>query len=122
MKKHLNLNVNGNEIIATGDTYNAKEALKAAGFKGRKIGYEWQYVSNVDPKTAITNLANELYRLAQPAIEKHLTEAAQAGFTPHPYDFAWTVTVVAGGREAHYFAMENLVPAWYEAGQLKPVQ
>lgn len=112
MKKHLTLRVEANQVIATGDTYNAKSALTAAGFGARKVGYEWQYVSNGDAKTAITKLAAELHRLA----------ANQPGFAARPYDFAWTLTVIAGGKEAHFFALENLVPARYEMGQLKPVQ
>lgn len=112
MKKHLTLRAEANRVVVSGDTYNAKAALAVAGFKAQKVGYEWQYVAHQDAKAAISKLAAELHRLA----------AGQPGFASRPYDFAWTLTVIAGGKEAHFFALENLVPARYEMGQLRPVQ
>jgi hypothetical protein len=125
MTKHLYLVITSNSLAIKGDTYNAKDVLINLGFKPQKVGYEWQYVKQItqaNVKDIIYSLGHALYTIVAPIIKNHYNDAKKHGFAPHPQDFAWTITMIIGGREAHYFALEELLPARYESGRLVIVQ
>lgn len=125
-KMHLTLTVTQTGVVARGDTYGARDALARAGYRARKVGHEWEWVRTIasaeEAMAAVRDLGRELYGLARPTIERHLAAAKAGGFPARPEDYAWTITVAAGSREAYYIALSDLIPARPQNGRLEPVR